>query len=98
MRMTDAVDGVDHARCTDQRVAPPRHRGRPGMSLLAGDGDFIPSLALRAGHDTNRQAGRFEDRPLLDMHFEISRDRVSAYRLWAGKADPLELGAERHTS
>src|SRR6266478_3957080 len=92
--MADAVDRVDHPRRTDQRVAAPRHRRRPGMRLLTGDGDLVPALALGAGDDTDRQARRFEDRPLLDMRLEISGDRAVADRFGAGKPDPIELGAE----
>src|SRR5262252_2301112 len=74
MRVTDAVDGIDHPRGADQRVAPPRHRCRPGMRLLAGDGDLIPALALRPSDDADRLLHRFEDRPLLDMRLEIGGD------------------------
>ncbi len=92
--MADPVDRVDHPRGTDQRVAPPRHRRRPGMRLLTGDGDLVPALALGAGDDADRLARRFEDRPLLDMRLEIGGDRMAADRLGAGKADPFEFGAE----
>src|SRR5215472_19243835 len=44
--MADAVDGIDHTGGADQRVAPLRHRRRPGMSLLPGDGNLVPALAL----------------------------------------------------
>ena len=94
MGMADPVDRVDHARRTDQRVAPPRHRRRPGMRLLAGDRDLVPALALGAGHHADRHARRFEDRPLLDMRLEIGGDRPAADRLGTGEADPRELGAE----
>ena len=93
--VADPVDRVDHPRRADQRVLAPRHRRRPGMRLLAGDGDLVPALALRAGDDADRVAGRFEDRPLLDMRLEIGGDRVPADRLWPGKADAFEFGAER---
>ena len=82
--MTDAVDRVDHPRCTDQRVAPPRHRCRPGMRLLAGDGHLVPALPLGAGHHADRLACGFEDRPLLDMGLEIGGDRTAADRFGPG--------------
>src|SRR6202040_2706679 len=93
--MADAVDGIDHSRGADQRVAAPRHRRRPGMGLLPGDGDLVPALALRPGYDADRLLCGFEDRPLLDMRLEIGGGRPAADRLRAGKADALELGAER---
>src|SRR5690348_6250493 len=65
------------------------------MRLLAGDGDLVPALALRAGNDADRQTGGFEDRPLLDMRLEIGRDLAPTDRRRAGKADAFELGAER---
>ena len=92
--MADAVDGIDHARRTDQGIAASRHRRRPGVRLLAGDRDLVPALALRAGHHADRLARGFEDRPLLDMRLEIGGDRPRAHGLGAGKADPLELGAK----
>jgi hypothetical protein len=46
---------------------------------------------------TDRLACGFKDRPLLDMGFQIGGDRAAADRFGAGKADPLELGAERYT-
>src|SRR5512133_3976530 len=90
--MADAVDRVDHASGADQGVAPPRHRRRTGMRLLTGYGDLVPALALRPGNDADRLLRGFEDRPLLDMRFEISGDRPAAGRFRTGKADPLELG------
>src|SRR5579885_3443903 len=47
-----------------------------------------------AGDDADRQPGRFEDRPLLDMRLEIGADRAAADRLGTGKADARQLGAE----
>src|ERR1700761_5719260 len=94
MRMADPVDGVDHSRGADQRVAAARHRRWPRMRLLPGDRDFIPALALRAGHDADRLSRRFEDRSLLDMSLEISGERPAADLLRAGKADAIELSAE----
>src|SRR5262249_40155452 len=98
VRQADAVDRVDHPRRTDQRITPPRHRRRPGMRLLPRNRDLVPALALGAGHDADRLADRFEDRPLLDMRLEIGGDRMSADRLGSGKADSLKFGAERDTS
>ena len=92
--MADKVDPVDHAGGTNQCVAPPRHRRRPGMRFLTGYRDFVPALALGAGDDADRLARRFEDRPLLDMRLEIGGNRLSADRLGTGKADPPEFGAE----
>ena len=94
MCMADAVDRVDHAGGTDQRVAPAGHRGRPGMRFLTGHGDLVPALALRAGHDADRQPGGFEDRPLLDMRLEIGSDRAPADRPGSGKADAPQLAAK----
>src|SRR5689334_21088082 len=95
VRVADPVDRVDHASGPDQSVAPPRHRGRPGMRLLSADRDLVPALALRPGNDADWLLRSFEDRPLLDMRLEISGDRPAADRFRTGKADPLELGAER---
>jgi len=92
--MAEAVDHVDHARRTNQRIAPPRHRCGPGMRLLPGDGDLVPALALGAGDDANRLVRCFEHRPLLDMRLEIGGYRMTADRFGAGKADPFEFGAE----
>src|SRR5260370_9341184 len=94
MRVADPVDRVNHSRGADQGGAGARHRRRPGMRLLARDGDLVPALALRAGHDADRLLGRFEDRTLLDMRLEIGGDRTAADRFRPGKADALELGAE----
>src|SRR5215831_6917506 len=94
MSVADTVDRVDHAGGTDQRIASPRHRCRPGMRLLAGGVDVVPALALGAGDDADRQACRLENRPLLDMRLEIGLDWPAADRLGAGKADALELGTE----
>ena len=96
MGIADMVDHVDHPRRTDQRVVPPRHRRRPGMRLLTSDRDLVPALALRAGHDPDRLARRFEDRPLLDMRLEIGGDRPPTNRFRPGKANPFELSAEGH--
>src|SRR6516225_9930195 len=93
--VADAVDGIDHAGSSDQRITPPRHRRRPGMCLLPGDRDLVPALALRTRDDTDRLAGGFEDRPLLDMRLEIGCDRLAADRLGTGEPDALEFGAER---
>ena len=89
--VADPVDRVDHARRADQRVAAARHRGRPGMRLLAGHGDLVPALALRAGDDADRQPGGFEDRPLLDMRLEIGADLAAADRRRPGEADALPV-------
>src|SRR5204863_7508671 len=97
VRVADPVDRVDHAGGANQRVAAARHWRRPGMRLLAGDGDLVPALPLGAGDDADRQAGGFEDRALLDMRLEIGGDRAAAYRFEPGEADPRELGAEGHT-
>src|SRR5271166_701365 len=95
MRMADPVDCIYHPGGSDQRVAAPRHRCRTGVRLLSGDGNLVPALALRAGYDADRLLGGFEDRALLDMRLEIGGDGPAAYRFRAGKADPLEFGAER---
>src|SRR5947207_15957935 len=79
--MADAVDRVDHASGADQGVAPPRHRRRAGMRLLTGYGDLVPALALRPGDDADRLLCSFDDRPLLDLRFEISVDRRAAARI-----------------
>jgi hypothetical protein len=64
------------------------------MRFLPGYRDFVPALTLGAGDDADRLARRFEDRPLLDMRFEIGGDRLSADRLGTGEADSPEFGAE----
>ncbi len=89
MGVADLVDRVDHPRRANQGVAPARHRGRPGMGLLAGHRDLVPALALRPGDDADREARGFEDRALLDMRLEIGRDRAASDRRRPGKADAL---------
>src|ERR1051325_6486475 len=77
------------------RAAPTSASRRRGMGFLTGHGDLVPALALRPGHDADRQPGGFEDRPLLDMRLEIGFDRTVADRPGSGKADAAEFAAER---
>ena len=44
MGIANPIGGIYHARRPDERVAPPQHRRRPGMRLLAGDRDLVPAL------------------------------------------------------
>ena len=94
MGIANPIGGIYHARRPDERVAPPQHRRRPGMRLLAGDRDLVPALTLGAGDGADRLLCRFEDRYLLDMRLQIGGERPSADRLGASKADPREFGAE----
>jgi hypothetical protein len=90
MGVADPIDRVDHARGTDQRIAPSQHRRRSGMRLLTSDSHLVPALTLCA------DPRGFEDKPLLDMCLEIGGDRAATDRLGPGKADPRKLGAEGH--
>ena len=90
----DGVDEFDDARRAEQRVFAHRHRRRAGVAFEAGELQLVPALALAVGDDSDVVALVFEDRPLLDVQFEIGVERPAADRLLALEADAHEFVAE----
>ena len=89
------VDEFDQPCGAEQRVVPARHRRGAGMAFAADDRDFVPIHRLHAGDDADVLALGFEERPLLDMQFEESRELVIAAALRAAIADFFQRRAER---
>ena len=64
------------------------------MRLLPGQGDLVPSLALSVGDDADLLVLGLQDRPLLDVIFEIGVHLARAHLLLAHPADALQFVAE----
>ena len=90
----DLVQRDDHPRRRCQCIPPIARRRRAGMGFPAFDRHLIPTHRLDAGDDADAFFLRFEDRPLLDMAFEIRADLAPADGLFALGTDPLQLIAE----
>src|SRR3546814_7636563 len=61
-----AIDLADQPRGAEQRVLAPAHGRRPGMGLLADQGDLEPADALDTLDHAAGLALGLQDRPLLD--------------------------------
>src|SRR3954452_658938 len=73
-----------------QRVAPQRHRRRPGMALEAGNLAVVPKYALAGIDDTDGLAFGFQDRALLDVQLDETAELLETDRLVAAITDVIE--------
>src|SRR5690349_15350589 len=64
------------------------------MRILAGPHAVVPSLAESTGDHANDPVLALEDRPLLDVCFEVGVQRASAHRRVARVADALQCIAK----
>ena len=88
----DAVERqYDPGGCRQGAAAVGRRR-RAGMGFAALHRHLVPAHGLHAGHNTDALFLVLQDRPLLDMAFEIGADGRAAERRFALGADAFQGG------
>ena len=104
--LADAADGArlvvhrhllhhfEDARHGEAGIDAHVHRRRAGMRFLAGQRELQPPQALAVRDDADLLVLGLEDRPLLDVIFEIGVHLARADLLVADPADALQLVAE----
>ena len=68
----------------EERVLPPRHRGRAGVVGLADEGEAVAADADDALDHADRDARGLEVRPLLDVELDVGRRASSGSHLAFG--------------
>ena len=75
------------------RIVPEETRRSAGVRGLPVACDFhMPQVAVDARNNAQRQLARFEHRPLLDMHFNIGRQRLRHDQL-CSLCNRIDIGA-----
>ncbi|MNE72467.1 hypothetical protein D3C80_1684130 [compost metagenome] len=72
-----AVDRLDHRRRPHQGILAQVHGRRACVGFYTAQGQVEPLLAQGPKHDADGLGLVFENRPLLDMRFEIGPHRVA---------------------
>src|SRR6266567_5325263 len=91
----DRVDGFHHPRSAAQGVMTRLHRRRAGVRILTGPAAVVPALPERAGHYADHLVFPLEDRPLLDVRFEVGVHSALADGCATGIADVMKRFTER---
>ncbi len=89
------IDEQDHLGRRQRGIAPVRHRRRAGVVRLAGQHEFAPPDRLHAGHRADAAAFGVEDRPLLDVQFQIGVRLQEPGLGRADVADAVQFLADR---
>src|SRR6056297_2834735 len=94
MRECDFLDLFQNPRHAEARVLAHGHRGRSGMTVLAGDRYLRPAEALAVGDHADILALGLQNRALLDMQLEKGMHLARADLFLAAPADPVQFVAE----
>ena len=90
----DFVHRIQHPRHGKAGIAAHRHRGRPGVRILAGDRHLRPAQPLPMGDNANILAFGLKDRALFDMQLKEGVHLAGTNFFVAAPADPLQLITE----